>query len=150
MQRTLILVKPDAVQRGLIGEVIKRLENRGLKFVAIKMMSVGKDLAAKHYGEHAGKSFYDGLVQFITSSPIVAAVIEGENAVDLVRTSMGTTDPKSADQGTIRGDLAVSIGQNLVHGSDSDTSAIREIDLFFNPDELVDYTRDIDRWVEEK
>lgn len=149
MQRTLVLVKPDAVQRGLIGEVVSRLERRGLRFVAMKLMSVNEALAARHYGEHESKPFYEGLVRFITSSPIVAAVVEGENAVELVRATMGGTDPKAADAGTIRGDLAISIGQNLVHGSDSDESAVREIDLFFTPDEIVDYTRDMDRWITE-
>ena len=149
MQRTLVLVKPDAVQRGLIGEIVTRLERRGLRFAAMKLMAVSEALAARHYAEHEGKPFYEGLVRFITSSPIVAAVVEGENAVELVRATMGGTDPKDADPGTIRGDLAVSIGQNLVHGSDSPESAAREIDLFFTSDEIVDYTRDVDRWITE-
>ena len=149
MQRTLVLVKPDAVQRGLVGEVVSRLERRGLKFVAMKLMEVSDALAAQHYSEHKGKPFYEGLVRFITSAPIVAAVIEGENAVELVRATIGATDPRDSDAGTIRGDLAVSIGQNLVHGSDSEESAVREISLFFSADEIVDYTRDIDRWITE-
>ena len=149
MQRTLVLVKPDAVQRGLIGEVLSRLERRGLRFAAIKLMSVSEGLAERHYAEHHGKPFYEGLVQFITSSPIVAAVVEGEDAVRIVRATMGATDPAQADAGTVRGDLALSIGQNVVHGSDSPESAAREIDLFFSPDEIVDYTRDVDRWITE-
>lgn len=149
MQRTLVLVKPDAVQRGLVGEVVSRLERRGLRFAAMKLMAVSDALAAQHYGEHKGKPFYEGLVSFITSGPIVAAVIEGENAVELVRATIGATDPRDSDAGTIRGDLAVSIGQNLVHGSDSEESAVREISLFFSADEIVDYTRDIDRWITE-
>ena len=149
MQRTLVLVKPDAVQRGLVGEVVSRLERRGLRFVAMKFMRVSDALAAQHYAEHEGKPFYEGLVRFITSAPIVAAVVEGENAVELVRATMGATDPRDSDAGTIRGDLAVSIGQNLVHGSDSEESAVREIQLFFSADEIVDYTRDIDRWITE-
>ena len=149
MQRTLVLVKPDAVQRGLVGEVLSRLERRGLRFAAIKLMSVGEELAGRHYGEHHGKPFYEGLVRFITSSPIVAAVVEGEDAVQIVRATMGATDPAQADAGTVRGDLALSIGQNVVHGSDSPESAAREIELFFSPDEIVDYTRDVDRWITE-
>ena len=149
MQRTLVLVKPDAVQRGLIGEILSRLERRGLRFAAIKLMSVSEALAGRHYAEHHGKPFYEGLVRFITSSPIVAAVVEGEDAVRIVRATMGATDPAQADAGTVRGDLALSIGQNVVHGSDSPESAAREIDLFFSPDEIVDYTRDVDRWITE-
>ena len=143
------MVKPDAVQRGLVGEVVSRLERRGLRFVAMKLMVVSDALAAQHYAEHEGKPFYQGLVRFITSAPVIAAVVEGENAVELVRATMGATDPRDSDAGTIRGDLAVSIGQNLVHGSDSQESADREIKLFFSPDEIVDYTRDIDRWITE-
>lgn len=149
MQRTLVLVKPDAVQRGLIGEVLSRLERRGLRFAAIKLMLVSEALAGRHYAEHRGKPFYEGLVRFITSSPIVAAVVEGEDAVQIVRATMGATDPARADAGTVRGDLALSIGQNIVHGSDSPESAAREIELFFSPDEIVDYTRDVDRWITE-
>lgn len=149
MQRTLVLVKPDAVQRGLIGEVLSRLERRGLRFAGIKLMSVSKALAGRHYAEHHGKPFYEGLVRFITSSPIVAAVVEGEDAVRIVRATMGATDPARADAGTVRGDLALSIGQNIVHGSDSPESAAREIELFFSPDEMIEYTRDVDRWITE-
>ena len=149
MQRTLVLVKPDAVQRGLIGEVLSRLERRGLRFTAIKLMVVSEALAGRHYAEHRGKPFYEGLVRFITSSPIVAAVIEGEDAVQIVRSTMGATDPARANAGTVRGDLALSIGQNIVHGSDSPESAAREIELFFSPDEIVDYARDVDRWITE-
>ena len=149
MQRTLVLVKPDAVQRGLIGEVLSRLERRGLRFAAIKLMLVSEALAGRHYAEHRGKPFYEGLVRFITSSPIVAAVVEGEDAVQIVRATMGATDPARADAGTVRGDLALSIGQNIVHGSDSPESAAREIELFFSPDEIVDYARDVDRWITE-
>lgn len=149
MQRTLVLVKPDAVQRGLIGEVLSRLERRGLRFAAIKLMVVSEALAGRHYAEHRGKPFYEGLVRFITSSPIVAAVIEGEDAVQIVRSTMGATDPARADAGTVRGDLALSIGQNIVHGSDSPESAAREIELFFSSDEIVDYARDVDRWITE-
>ena len=147
MERTLVLLKPDAVQRGLIGEIVSRLERKGLRFVAIKQMLVSNELARKHYGEHADRPFFQGLVTFITSSPIIAIVVEGENAVETVRGIMGITDPQKAAPGTIRGDLAASIGNNLIHGSDSGESACREIDLFFAPDEIVDYSREIDRWI---
>lgn len=147
MERTLVLLKPDSIQRGLAGEVISRLERRGLKFVAMKLMKVSEDLAHRHYGEHVGKPFFDGLVKFITSSPIVAMVVEGENAVEVVRNAIGATNPTQAGPGTIRGDLALTIGMNLVHGSDSPESARREIDIFFQPQEIVEYSRNIDAWI---
>ena len=147
MQRTLVLLKPDSVQRGLIGDVITRLERRGLKFAAMKLMKVSDELAQKHYAEHVGKPFFEGLVKFITSSPIVAMVVEGENAIELVRTTMGATNPKDAGPGTVRGDFGVTIGMNLVHGSDSEESAKREIDLFFSESEILDYDRAIDEWI---
>lgn len=149
MQRTLVLLKPDAIQRGLIGNIVSRLERRGMRFVAMKLMKVTEELARRHYGDHVGKPFFEGLVRFITSSPIVAMVVEGENAVELIRTTMGATNPRDAAPGTIRGDLAVSIGPNLVHGSDSEESAAKEIDLFFSAEEIVDYTRSIDDWITE-
>lgn len=144
MERTLVLVKPDAVQRGLAGEVISRLERRGLKIVALKLMHVDDALARRHYSEHEGKPFLEGLVAFITSSPIVACVFEGPGAVELVRNTMGATDPQKAGPGTIRGDLAVYIQNNLIHGSDSPASAAREIALFFNDDEIVSWDRKTD------
>ena len=147
MQRTLVLLKPDSVQRGLRGDVITRLERRGLKFAALKLMKVSDELAQRHYAEHVGKPFFEGLVKFITSSPIVAMVVEGENAIDLVRTTMGATNPKDAGPGTVRGDFGVTIGMNLVHGSDSEESAKREIDLFFSESEILDYDRAIDAWI---
>ena len=149
MQRTLVLLKPDAIQRGLVGEIMSRLERKGSKLVGMKLMRVSVELAQQHYAEHVGKPFFDRLVRFITSSPIVAMVIEGENAVESVRATMGKTDPREAAPGTIRGDLAVSIGSNLIHGSDSAESAAREIGLFFSPDEILEYPRDIDRWIRE-
>ena len=149
MERTLVLLKPDAVQRGLVGEIMSRLERRGLKFVGVKLMKVGDDLARRHYAEHEGKPFFDRLVRFVTSSPVIAMVLEGENAVGLVRSTMGVTDPKDSPAGTIRGDLAISIDSNLVHGSDSVESAEREIELFFSPGEIVGYSRDADRWITE-
>jgi nucleoside-diphosphate kinase len=147
MQRTLVLLKPDAVQRGLVGEIVSRLERRGLKFVAMKLMKVSDELATRHYEAHVGKPFFEGLKRFITSSPLVAMVVEGENAVDLVRTTMGATNPKDSAPGTVRGDFALTIGMNLIHGSDSLESAEREINLFFSKGEIVDYERDIDKWV---
>ena len=147
MDRTLVLVKPDGVQRGLIGEIISRLERRGLKIVGMKLMQVSGELANRHYGEHEGKPFFAGLVGFITSGPIVAMAIEGNNVVRLVRTTVGATNPADSAPGTIRGDLGVDIGRNLIHGSDSDESAKRELSLFFNEGELLDYSRDTDPWI---
>ena len=149
MERSLVLLKPDAVQRGLVGEIISRLERRGLTLVGAKLMSVSDDLARRHYAEHVGKPFFDGLVSFITSSPIVAMVIQGQNAVEVVRATIGETDPRKSPPGTIRGDLALSIGMNLIHGSDSNESAKREMGLFFSEDELLDYGKDSDRWTTE-
>jgi nucleoside-diphosphate kinase len=149
MQRTLVLIKPDGVQRGLVGEIIRRLERRGLKLVALKMMRVARDQAARHYGEHQGKGFYEGLLSFITSGPIVAMIWEGREAVTVVRSLMGSTDPLKALPGTIRGDLALDLGMNLIHGSDSPERAETEMSLFFSAGELHEYERTIDRWVRE-
>jgi nucleoside-diphosphate kinase len=147
MERTLILVKPDGVQRGLAGEILARLERRGLKFVGLKLMQVDDALARRHYGEHEGKPFFHGLVSYITSAPIVAAVLEGTNAVAVVRATMGKTNPLEAGPGTIRGDFGLEIGRNLIHGSDSVENARKEIDLFFRKEELVGWERDSDRWL---
>ena len=147
MDRTLVLVKPDGVQRGLIGEIMSRLERRGLKIVGMKLRQVSGELANRHYGEHEGKPFFPGLVGFITSGPIVAMAIEGNNVVGLVRNTVGATNPADSAPGTIRGDLGVDIGRNLIHGSDSDESAKRELSLFFNEGELLDYSRDTDPWI---
>ena len=147
MERTLVLVKPDAVQRGLTFEVLGRLERRGLRVVGLKLMRVAEALAAQHYAEHEGKPFYTGLIEYITSAPIVAAVFEGTNAVEVVRTTMGATNPAKAAPGTIRGDLAIELGRNIIHGSDGPESARREIALFFAADELIDWQRETDRWV---
>ena len=149
MERTLVLVKPDGVQRGLIGEVIGRLERRGLKLVGMKLMQVDDALARQHYGEHVDRPFFPGLVEFITSSPVVAMAWEADNAVEAVRNTMGQTDPTASSPGTIRGDLALDIGRNLVHGSDSPESAQRELALFFKAGELLDYTRANDTWIKE-
>jgi|TARA_B100001971_G_C18070380_1_gene472762 nucleoside-diphosphate kinase len=147
MQKTLVLLKPDAVQRGLVGEIISRLERKGLKLVAARLMQVTRELAHRHYGDHVGKPFFEGLVEFITSGPLMALVVEGDNAVEVVRKTMGATNPQDAAPGTVRGDLAASIGQNLIHGSDSTDSAAREIELFFTPEEIVQYQRELDRWI---
>jgi nucleoside-diphosphate kinase len=149
MEQTLVLVKPDGVQRGLVGQVISRLERRGLKLVAMKLMQVDDALARQHYGEHVERPFFRGLVDFITSGPLVAMVWESENAVNLVRQTMGATDPVNSAPGTIRGDFGVSIGRNLVHGSDGLESAKREINLFFRPEEILDYNRSADLWITE-
>ena len=149
MERTLVLLKPDTLQRGLTGDVISRLESRGLKIVAMKLMRMTEDLARRHYEAHVGKPFFPGLVEFITSGPLVAIVLEGKNAIEVVRSSMGETDPAKAGPGTIRGDLAIDIGRNLVHGSDSLEAASREIALFFQEAEILDYRRDTDPWITE-
>jgi nucleoside-diphosphate kinase len=148
-QRTLVLVKPDGVQRGLVGEILRRLEQRGLKLVGLKLMHISKDVAARHYAEHQGKPFYEGLLTFITSGPVVAMIWEGREAVSVVRSLMGTTDPLKAAPGTVRGDLALDLGMNLIHGSDSPDRAATEIALFFNNAELYDYERTVDRWIRE-
>ena len=147
MEKTLVLVKPDGVQRGLVGKIISRLENKGFRLAALKLMNVSRKLAEEHYGEHVDKPFFGNLVRFITSSPIVAMAIEGENAVQVVRTTMGLTNPQEAAPGTIRGDFGLTIGMNLIHGSDSGESAVRELDLFFGPSEILDYSRDVERWI---
>lgn len=139
MERTLVLAKPDAVARGLVGEIISRLERKGLKLVAMKMVWMDKEMAERHYEVHRGKAFFEGLVEYITSLPIVAMVWEGPSAVSNVRAVMGATDPAKASPGTIRGDLALDISNNLVHGSDSVASAEKEIALFFKPSELYDW-----------
>lgn len=147
MEKTLVLVKPDAVQRGLAGEVISRLERRGLKIVAMKMLRMGKALASRHYAVHQGKPFFDSLVEFITSCPIVAIVFEGTSAVQAVRRTMGETDPAKSPAGSIRGDLGIEVQHNLVHGSDSVENAAKEIALFFSEEEIHSYQRDMDKWV---
>jgi len=148
-QRTLVLVKPDGVQRALVGEILRRLEGRGLKLVGLKMMTVSPEVAGRHYAEHQGKPFYAGLISFITSGPVVAMVWEGREAVAVVRALMGATDPLKAQPGTIRGDLALDHGMNLIHGSDSPARAETEVALFFKPGEHFEYERTIDRWVRE-
>lgn len=149
MERTLIIIKPDAMQRGLAGEILARLERRGLHFAGLKMIHMTPELAARHYAEHVGKPFYEGLVRYITSCPVLVAALEGPGAIPAVRQSMGSTKPLEAAPGTIRGDLALTVANNLVHGSDSADSAERELNLFFRQQELFDYQRAIDRWIAE-
>jgi nucleoside-diphosphate kinase len=147
MERSLVLIKPDAVQRGLAGQIISRLEGKGLKIVAMKMLRMDRSLARRHYAIHKGKAFFDDLVKFITSSPIIAIVFQGENAVPIIRQMMGETDPTKAASGTIRGDFGIDVEHNLVHGSDSPENACQEIDLFFSAEEILDYDRALDAWV---
>lgn len=149
MERTFVMVKPDGVQRGLIGEVISRLERKGLKLVAAKFMRISKELAKKHYEAHVEKPFYESLENFITSGPVLAMVWEGQGAVEEVRRLMGSTSPRDAAPGTIRGDLGLHIGRNIVHGSDSPESAEREIRLFFSEEEIQEYRRIDEVWLYE-
>lgn len=137
MNRTFAMVKPDGVQKGLVGEIISRFEKKGLKMVALKIMKITPELAEKHYGEHKGKPFFADLVNFITSGPVAAMVLEGENVIPTVRTMMGATNPQDAAPGTVRGDFALTIDENIIHGSDSPESAMREIGLFFKEEEIV-------------
>ena len=147
MEQTLLILKPDTVQRGLIGEVISRIEQRGLRISGMKMMEITPALAAQHYAEHQGKSFYDPLIAFITSAPVVVMVVSGPQAIAIMRAMMGKTDAREAAPGTIRGDYGLSNRHNLIHGSDSPESAQREIALFFKPEELYDYKRAVEPWI---
>ncbi|MFP3909372.1 MAG: nucleoside-diphosphate kinase [Archaeoglobaceae archaeon] len=149
MERTFVMVKPDGVHRGLVGEVVKRLESKGLKIAGMKMLQVNNELAKDHYAEHSDKPFYNDLVNYITSSPVVAMVFEGRKAVSVVRTLVGATNPVEASPGTMRGDYGLEIGRNVVHASDSTQSAEREIDLFFGKDEVFGYTRMDESWIYE-
>lgn len=150
MERTLVLVKPDGVQRGLVGEVISRLERRGLRLVAAKFMSVSQELAETHYAIHKGKVFYDGLINYITSAPVMAMVWEGPQAVAAVRQTMGSTRPTEAAPGSIRHDFALEVGRNLTHASDTGENGEKEVALWFSPAELVTWKREVDRWIFEK
>ena len=149
MERTFVMVKPDGVQRGIVGEVLQRFESKGLKLVAAKFMRIDEELASKHYGEHIGKPFYEPLVKFITSGPVLAMVWEGKDSISTVRTVVGKTNPAEAGPGTIRGDYGMTTGRNIIHASDSPTSAEREINLFFQKNEVLDYTRIDEVWVYE-
>ncbi|MAR34710.1 MAG: nucleoside-diphosphate kinase [Chloroflexi bacterium] len=148
-EKTLVLVKPDGVQRSLIGDVIGRLEKTGLKIVGLKLIKINDELAGKHYAEHKEKPFFEGLVKFITSSPVVALVLEGNNAISVTRKTMGSTNPVDSPPGTIRGDFAIDLGRNIIHGSANETDAKREVDLFFDDNELCQYSRSNDEWTTE-
>ncbi|MEG9195447.1 MAG: nucleoside-diphosphate kinase [Candidatus Methanoglobus sp.] len=150
VERTFVMVKPDGVQRGLIGEIISRFERKGLKIVAMKMLRISKELAQEHYAEHRAKPFFSSLVGYITSAPVVAMVVEGKNAVKVVRKLVGATNPSEAEPGTIRGDFGLDLGRNVVHASDSVMSADREIRLFFREEEILDYERESDVWIYER
>lgn len=147
MEKTLVLLKPDALQRGLAGEIIARLEKKGLKIVALKMLQMDRKLAERHYDVHRGKPFFEGLVEFIISGPIIAMVLEGRKAMEVVRKAMGSTDSAEALPGTLRGDYGLDLGHNIIHGSDSLETARKEISLFFTPGEILSYTRAIDPWI---
>ncbi len=147
MEKTLVLVKPDGVQRGLIGEVVSRLERRGLRLVGAKFMDVKQELAETHYAIHKGKPFYDGLIRYITSAPVMAMVWEGPNAIAAVRQTMGSTHPTEAAPGSMRHDFALEVGRNLTHASDTVENGEKEVALWFEHAELVSWDRDIDRWV---
>jgi nucleoside-diphosphate kinase len=149
MERTFIAVKPDGVQRGLVGTILKKFEEKGYKLVGLKLMQVSQELAQTHYGEHKGKPFFDGLVNFITSGPVVAFVVEGNDVVVTARKMIGATKPSDSAIGTIRGDYGVDIGRNIIHGSDSPESAEREISLWFKPEELTEWTPTISTWIYE-
>jgi len=148
-ERTFVMIKPDAVQRGLVGEILTRFEKKGIKIVALKLVSVSRELAEKHYGIHKGKPFFEPTVEHITSSPVVAMVLEGNNAIEMVRAMMGKTNPQEAAMGTIRGDYGQFIGRNIVHGSDGPDTAKFEINLWFKAEELSNYTKIDEAWLDE-
>jgi nucleoside-diphosphate kinase len=150
VERTLIIVKPDAVQRGLIGQIIHRFERRGLRIVALKLIQITKDLAQRHYAVHKGKPFYEPLVAYITSGPVVVMVLEGKEAIQIARRTMGATNPAEAEPGTIRADYGVEIGRNLVHGSDGPETADFEIPIFFDETDIVSWRRALDPWISEE
>lgn len=147
MERTLIIIKPDGVQRGLVGEIIRRFEARGLRIIGMKFMSVSRELAEKHYEIHKGKGFYEGLVNYITSAPVVVMALEGTNAIQSARNTIGATRPHEAAAGTIRGDFALEVGRNIVHGSDSPENGVIEVGNFFTEGELVSWGRNNDTWI---
>lgn len=149
MERTFIMLKPDAVQRGLVGEIISTFERKGLKLAGMKFLQVDRSLAEAHYAEHKGKGFFEPTVTYIMSSPVVAMVWQGKNVVALARELMGVTNPANANPGSVRGKYGMDISRNVIHGSDSDTSAEREISLYFRPEELFDYPKAGDEWLSE-
>ncbi|WP_102027196.1 nucleoside-diphosphate kinase [Salirhabdus sp. Marseille-P4669] len=146
MEKTFLMVKPDGVQRNLVGDIVTRFERKGFQLVGAKLMQIPTELAEEHYGEHKERPFFGELVDFITSGPVFAMVWQGENVIATARKMMGATNPKESLPGTIRGDYAVTVGKNVIHGSDSPESAEREINLFFNQEELVSYSKDSDKW----
>jgi len=147
LEHTLVIIKPDAVQRGLIGEIVTRFERRGLRIAALKLIHINESLARRHYAVHEGKSFYEPLIRYITSSPVVVMVLEGNDAIEIARRTMGATKPAEAAPGTIRADFSLEVGRNLVHGSDGPETAAFEVPLFFTEDEILSYERDTDRWI---
>lgn len=147
MEKTFLMVKPDGVQRGLIGEIVNRFENKGYQLVGGKLMTISQELAEQHYGEHKERPFFGELVDFITSGPVFAMVWEGENVISTARLMMGATNPKESAPGTIRGDFAVTVAKNIIHGSDSPESAEREINLFFKEEELSSYEKAVNSWI---
>ncbi|QTD42181.1 nucleoside-diphosphate kinase [Sporosarcina sp. Te-1] len=147
MERTFLMVKPDGVQRNLIGEIVSRFEKKGFTLVGGKLMQISQELAEQHYGEHKERPFFGELVDFITSGPVFAMVWEGENVISTARLMMGATNPKESAPGTVRGDFAVTVGKNIIHGSDSPESAVREIGLFFKEEELVSYDKSMTSWI---
>ena len=149
MERSLIILKPDAVQRGLIGPILTRLEQRGLKLAGLKLIRIDDQLARRHYAVHESRPFFAGLVEYITSGPVVVAVVTGKQAIGIIRSTVGATNPVQAAPGTIRGDFAVEIGRNLIHASDSPENGEQEIALFFKPEELVTFERSTDAWIYE-
>ena len=146
-ERTLIIVKPDGVQRALVGEILSRFERRGLRLVGLKLIHIDRPLAEQHYAVHQGKPFYDGLIEYITLSPVVVAVLEGPHAIQVVRNTVGGTRPHEAAPGSIRGDFGVDVGRNLIHASDAPETAQTEVALYFKSNELLSYQRDVDRWI---
>lgn len=147
MERTLIIIKPDGVERSLVGQIITRFEQRGLKIVGMKLMQVPDTLARQHYAEHDGKPFFEGLIEYITASPVVVLALEGPDAVLAARNTIGATKPKEAAPGSIRGDFGLMVGRNLVHGSDSPENGVKELALWFNAGELISYERAVEPWI---
>ena len=150
MERSFIMIKPDGVQRALIGEIIRRIERKGLKIIGLKMIKISKEIAKRHYEEHKDKAFFDELIKYITSGPVVVMVVEGREAIKVVRKLVGSTNPVDASFGTIRGDFGLDIGRNIIHASDSKESASREISLFFSENEILEYKRIDENWIYER
>ena len=149
IQKTYVMLKPDAVGRRLMGKILSRFEEKGLKIVALKLRMISEDLAKEHYGEHKDKPFFEGLIEYITSGPVLTMVIEGDEAISVIRKMVGATNPQEADVGTIRGDFGMDTGRNIIHASDAPESAEREIKLFFNEDEIIDYSMSDNSWIYE-